>query len=89
MLPTKLLERVRGRYFFAFDKTPFPAHTLQLSVEYVWYHKLLAILKREAFMAKLVRHLTSNEEIVSSNLAEGIFLPFFDCIVVPNFFLFS
>ncbi|CUM51754.1 unnamed protein product [Debaryomyces tyrocola] len=24
-------------------------------------------------MAKLVRHLTSNEEIVSSNLAEGIF----------------
>ena len=25
-------------------------------------------------MAKLVRHLTSNEEIVSSNLAEGIFL---------------
>ncbi|CUM46095.1 unnamed protein product [Debaryomyces fabryi] len=23
-------------------------------------------------MAKLVRHLTSNEEIVSSNLAEGI-----------------
>lgn len=24
-----------------------------------------------AFMAKLVRHLTSNEEIVSSNLAEG------------------
>ena len=25
-----------------------------------------------AFMAKLVRHLTSNEEIVSSNLAEGI-----------------
>ncbi len=27
-------------------------------------------------MAKLVRHLTSNEEIVSSNLAEGI--PFFE-----------
>ena len=27
-------------------------------------------------MAKLVRHLTSNEEIVSSNLAEGIFLFF-------------
>lgn len=26
-----------------------------------------------AFMAKLVRHLTSNEEIVSSNLAEGNF----------------
>ena len=25
-------------------------------------------------MAKLVRHLTSNEEIVSSNLAEGIIL---------------
>ncbi|CUM56476.1 unnamed protein product [Debaryomyces tyrocola] len=25
-------------------------------------------------MAKLVRHLTSNEEIVSSNLAEGIFI---------------
>ena len=28
--------------------------------------------KKVAFMAKLVRHLTSNEEIVSSNLAEGI-----------------
>ena len=27
-------------------------------------------------MAKLVRHLTSNEEIVSSNLAEGIFFIF-------------
>ncbi|CUM52071.1 unnamed protein product [Debaryomyces tyrocola] len=27
-------------------------------------------------MAKLVRHLTSNEEIVSSNLAEGSFLFF-------------
>ncbi|CUM68597.1 uncharacterized protein PRCAT00006324001 [Priceomyces carsonii] len=30
-------------------------------------------------MAKLVRHLTSNEEIVSSNLAEGIFF-FLFCI---------
>ena len=29
-------------------------------------------LEKRAFMAKLVRHLTSNEEIVSSNLAEGI-----------------
>lgn len=29
-----------------------------------------------AFMAKLVRHLTSNEEIVSSNLAEGNFFIF-------------
>ncbi|CUM46145.1 unnamed protein product [Debaryomyces fabryi] len=28
-------------------------------------------------MAKLVRHLTSNEEIVSSNLAEGIILFFY------------
>ena len=28
---------------------------------------------KNAFMAKLVRHLTSNEEIVSSNLAEGNF----------------
>ncbi|CUM51067.1 unnamed protein product [Debaryomyces fabryi] len=28
-------------------------------------------------MAKLVRHLTSNEEIVSSNLAEGTILFFF------------
>ncbi|CUM56494.1 unnamed protein product [Debaryomyces fabryi] len=34
-------------------------------------------------MAKLVRHLTSNEEIVSSNLAEGtiFFLPFLEAHV--------
>ena len=38
----------------------------------------------DAFMAKLVRHLTSNEEIVSSNLAEGILF----CEVCVFFFSF-
>ncbi|CUM57387.1 unnamed protein product [Debaryomyces tyrocola] len=40
-------------------------------------------------MAKLVRHLTSNEEIVSSNLAEGIFflIVFFLTFFIVVFFL--
>ena len=38
----------------------------------------------DAFMAKLVRHLTSNEEIVSSNLAEGIL--FCEALVCVFFF---
>ena len=35
------------------------------------------VITQRAFMAKLVRHLTSNEEIVSSNLAEGNVTYFF------------
>lgn len=35
-------------------------------------------------MAKLVRHLTSNEEIVSSNLAEGIIFCFLVTFFIPS-----
>ena len=38
-------------------------------------------------MAKLVRHLTSNEEIVSSNLAEGNFFARFNKFIQRFFFL--
>ncbi|CUM51666.1 unnamed protein product [Debaryomyces tyrocola] len=37
-------------------------------------------------MAKLVRHLTSNEEIVSSNLAEGIIFCYIFAVKIARAF---
>ena len=56
------------------EMTPWPSWLRRKTVNLEIVSSILTGVVRifNAFMAKLVRHLTSNEEIVSSNLAEGI-----------------